>query len=44
MEARYPVFATADIAVESRDVPHDVMVEEIIKVLGDYPFPAQPAV
>lgn len=44
MEARYPVFATADIIVESRDVPHEVMVEEIIKVLSAYPFPAQPAV
>lgn len=44
MEIRYPVFATADIIVESRDVPHEVMVEEIIKVLSAYPFPAQPAV
>jgi shikimate kinase len=44
MEARYPVLATADIVVESRDVPHEVVVEEIIQVLGTYPFPAPPAV
>jgi shikimate kinase len=43
MEARYPVFATADIVVESRDVPHEVVVEEIIKVLDAHPFPPQPA-
>lgn len=43
MEARYPVFATADIIVESRDVPHDVIVSEIIAILGDYPFPDQHA-
>jgi shikimate kinase len=43
MEARYPVFATADIIVESRDVPHDVIVGEIIATLGDYSFPDQHA-
>ena len=32
MDARYPVYATADIVVESRDVPHDVIVDEIIEM------------
>jgi shikimate kinase len=35
MEARYPVFATADLIVESRDVPHEVIVGDIIKVLAE---------
>ena len=30
MEARYPVYAEADITVESRDEPHDALVNEII--------------
>lgn len=37
MEVRYPIFATADIVVESRDVPHDVIVEEIIETLAGSP-------
>ncbi len=43
MEARHPMFATADIVVESRDVPHDVIVDEIINILGDWPLLAQGA-
>ncbi len=35
MEARYPVYALADLQIESRDVPHEVMVAEIIKALAD---------
>jgi shikimate kinase len=34
MDIRYPVYAQADITVESRDVPHDVIVSEIIERLG----------
>jgi shikimate kinase len=34
MEARYPVYATADITVESRDLPHDTVVGEIIEALA----------
>jgi shikimate kinase len=34
MQARYPVYATADIVVESRDVPHEVIVAEIIEALA----------
>lgn len=33
MAERYPVYAEADIAVESRDVAHDVIVDEIIAAL-----------
>jgi len=33
MESRYPVYAGADITVESQDVPHDVIVGEIITAL-----------
>ena len=31
--ARYPVYAEADIAVHSRDVPHETIVEEILAAL-----------
>jgi shikimate kinase len=34
MDARYPVYAKADITVESRDVPHDVIVDAVIDALG----------
>ena len=30
---RYPVYALADIVVDSRDVAHDVMVEDIVRAL-----------
>ncbi len=33
MGERYPVYAEADITVESRDVAHDVIVDEIIAAL-----------
>lgn len=33
MSQRYPVYAVADVIVESRDVPHDVIVGEIIAAL-----------
>lgn len=33
IKTRYPVYAEADVAVESRDVPHDVIVDEIIAAL-----------
>jgi len=42
MEARYPVYATADIAVESRDLPHDSIVGEIIDALAESPLLADP--
>jgi shikimate kinase len=37
MDVRYPVYAQADITVESRDVPHDVIVGEIIERLASSP-------
>lgn len=33
MEARYPIYAEADITVDSRDVAHEVMVEDVISAL-----------
>lgn len=35
IEARYPVYAEADITVESRDEPHDVIVAEIVQRLAE---------
>ena len=34
MRERYPVYAEADITVVSRDVPHEVIVEEVIEALS----------
>jgi shikimate kinase len=42
VEARYPIYATADITVESRDLPHDVMVLEIIEALAAHTLSPQP--
>ena len=33
MDERYPVYANADITVQSRDVAHDVIVNEIMTSL-----------
>jgi shikimate kinase len=33
MQARYPIYAEADITIESRDVPHDVIVTDVIEAL-----------
>jgi shikimate kinase len=30
IDERYPTYAKADVTVESRDVPHDAIVEEIV--------------
>ena len=35
MEERYPNYAEADVTVESRDVPHDVIVGALIDALAD---------
>ncbi|HXE70173.1 MAG TPA: shikimate kinase [Hyphomicrobiaceae bacterium] len=42
VETRYPIYATANITVESRDLPHDVMVFEIIEALAAQAVPRQP--
>ena len=34
MEERYPVYALADLTVQSRDVPHDKIVDEIVSALA----------
>jgi hypothetical protein len=30
MDVRYPIYAEADVTVESREVVHEVIVEEIL--------------
>jgi len=35
MDERHPVYARADIVVDSRDEPHDVIVADIIAALND---------
>ena len=35
MDARYPVYAGADVTVMSRDVPHDAIVNEIVTALAE---------
>jgi shikimate kinase len=37
IDERYPTYAEADVTVESRDVPHDVIVEEIVASLRSQP-------
>ncbi|HMK40176.1 MAG TPA: shikimate kinase [Methyloceanibacter sp.] len=34
MAERYPIYAEADVTVESRDVPHDVIVSAVIDALA----------
>ncbi len=34
MDARYPVYAGADITIESRNVPHEIIVEEIVEAIA----------
>jgi shikimate kinase len=36
METRYPVYAQADITIDSRDVAHSAMVGDIIRALADW--------
>src|SRR5215469_4418120 len=36
LAAREPIYAQADLTVQSRDVPHDAVVAEIIERLGDF--------
>jgi shikimate kinase len=41
MAARHPLYAAvANLVVESREVPHEVIVEEIVESLARYPLPA----
>jgi len=43
MEERYPVYATADMTVMSRDVAHDTIVTEIVAELARLLGVAAPA-
>lgn len=43
MAERYPVYAEADIVIESREVPHEVIVDEIIAALQRDVTPTMPA-
>ena len=36
MQKRYPVYAEADITVESREVPHDVIVADVVEALSRF--------
>jgi shikimate kinase len=37
MDARYPVYALADVTVESRDVQHGQMVNDVVKAIANWP-------
>ena len=37
VEQRYPVYATADITVDSQDIPHTSIVNDVIKALAEWP-------
>jgi shikimate kinase len=41
IDERYPVYALADLTIESRDVSHDVIVEELIDALAGRFFVAE---
>ncbi len=43
METRYPVYAEADLTVDSREVAHDVIVGEIVHMLAQSPVLSKPA-
>lgn len=42
MDKRYPIYAEADLTIESKDVPHDAMVDEIIHALKSSVLLSQP--
>lgn len=43
MDVRYPAYGKADVTVESRDVPHDIMVRNVIDALAlKLGYPAKP--
>jgi shikimate kinase/3-dehydroquinate synthase len=42
MAERYPVYGTADLTVHSRDVPHDVVVGDILQRLSALLMPGTP--
>ena len=44
MERRYPVYALADITIDSRDVLHDVIVDELVAALTRHLVPERTVV
>jgi len=36
MEQRYPIYATASLTLQSREIPHDKIVDEIVAALATY--------
>ncbi len=38
IDKRYPIYAEADIIIESRDVPHEVIVGDILSALAAHPL------
>jgi shikimate kinase len=36
MELRHPVYATADITIDSHEAPHDKVVAEVVRALGEW--------
>jgi len=38
MAERYPVYAEADVTVDSREVPHDVIVDDVVRALMKGPL------
>lgn len=36
IDERYPVYALADLTIESRDVSHEVIVDEVIEALAEH--------
>jgi shikimate kinase len=42
MDERYPIYAEADVAIDSRDVTHETIVAEIIEELARCPQLAEP--
>ena len=36
IDERYPVYAEADIHMQSRDVAHDVVIDDILAALADF--------
>ena len=34
IDERYPIYSQSDITVESRDVAHEVIVQEILKAIA----------
>lgn len=43
IDKRYPIYASADITIESRDVPHDVIVGDILTATAAHLAPANAA-